>query len=193
MITPDSPLLSTPSGTREQCVKYICSKPHGEYSDYDIGQIVKSYFETCDKGGSDPVMVIAQMIHETGCLTSWFSQRPRRNPAGIGVTGRKLLTPNKPKGSWEHKDGIWLEGIAFKSWATESVPAHVGRLLAYALHDGQGTTWQHHLIADALAVRPLPLSYRGAAPTWRGLNGRWATPGLTYIQNIIRIQEAITK
>lgn len=193
MITPDSPILSSPSGTIDQCVKYIRTHPHGEYSDYDIGQIVKSYFETCAKGGIDPVMVIAQAIHETACFSSWWSQRPRRNPAGIGVTGRKSLTVEKPRGAWELKDGIWFEGVAFKAWATESVPAHVGRLLAYALHNGQGTAHQHHLIGYALGIRPLPLSYRGAAPTWKGLAGRWAVPGQFYPKALIRLQEAITK
>ena len=191
MITPDTPILSSPSGTHDQCIQYILNHPHGEYNEEDVATIVSGYFVTCEQVGMDAVMVIAQMIHETGNLSSWWSQRPRRNPAGIGVTGRSTTAIEKPKGAWEQKGPVWLEGMAFKSWAQESIPAHVGRLLAYALHDGQGTAHQHHLAGYAMGIRPLPASFRGAASTWKGLQGRWAVPGAFYIRGIIAIADRI--
>jgi hypothetical protein len=69
----------------------------------------------------------------------------------------------------------------------------VGRLLAYALPIGQGTAAQQALIAQALAVRPLPPRYRGIAPTWKGLNGRWAVPGRSYAQRIAVVAAAIRR
>lgn len=38
---------------------------------------------------------------------------------------------------------------------------------------------------------PLPASYRGGAPTSRGLRGRWAVPGTTYPDKLARIANAI--
>ena len=104
-----------------------------------------------DAGQPRAVIMIAQMIHETGALTSWWSQRPRRNPAGIGVTGQ--TRPEKPAtGAWQFDEqaGIWKEGVAFPSWKDDSIPAHVGRMLAYALKDSQANDAQRALIALSL-------------------------------------------
>jgi hypothetical protein len=95
------------------------------------------------------------MVLETGNLTSRWSQPPRRNPAGIGVTG---------------EPGV---GISFPSWDA-AVRAHVGRLLACAIAKGKGNAVQRALIKEALEVRPLPNNRRGCAPTLAGLAGTWA-------------------
>jgi hypothetical protein len=92
---------------------------------------------------------------ETGHLTSKASQPPRRNPAGIGITGPST------------------QGVSFPSW-TKAVRAHVGRLAAYAIPKGEGTQAQKGLIAEALAVRPLPDSKRGSALRLKGLSHNWA-------------------
>lgn len=166
--------------------------PHGAYTPVSIGEIVRAYWRHAGAAGLDPAMVLAQCIHETGNLTSWWAARPRRNPAGIGVTGR--MSPAKPAaGIWAQRDGIWVEGVSFESWADHSIPAHVGRLLAYALPAGQGTAVQRDYIARALSVRPLPAHFRGVATTWQGLNGRWAVPGRDYDLKIVRIADAIRK
>jgi hypothetical protein len=192
--TADASILAgAPSAAPEQCARFMLARPHGEYTENDIANvIVPAYFSTCAAGGADPVILIAQMVHETGCLTSWWSQRPRRNPAGIGVTGQKR--PEQPtSGAWQFDDqaGFWREGVAFPSWKDDSIPAHVGRLLAYALRDDQANAAQRALIARALSYRPLPASYRGAAPTLRGLAGRWAVPGTEYPNKLAQIASAI--
>jgi hypothetical protein len=157
----------------EQCTHYLLSRPHGEYTAGDIERvIVPAYFWVCASAGVDPLLAIAQMIHETGNLTSYWSQRPRRNPAGIGVTGE----PGK--------------GLSFASWDKDAIPAHVGRLLAYALEPRAANAAQAALIARALGYRPLPAAYRGVAPTLRGLNGRWAV-GARYADAIARVANAI--
>jgi hypothetical protein len=193
-ITGDASILaSAPGASPAQCVRFILSRPHGEYNETDLAAaIVPGYFAVCASVGVDPLLMIAQMIHETGNLTSWWSARPRRNPAGIGVTGR--TSPTRPaSGAWEHDDsaGVWKEGVAFASWKDDSIPAHIGRMLAYALRDAQASEAQRALIARALTYRQLPANYRGAAPTLRGLAGRWAVPGTEYPDKIARIASAI--
>lgn len=190
----DSPMLTASiQGTPEQCARYMVGRAHGEYTEKDIaGVIVPGYFAVCAQVGMDPVMLLAQMIHETGNLTSWWSQRPRRNPAGIGVTGR--TSPTQPAiGAWAMRDGVWAEGVSFESWKDDSIAAHAGRLLAYALRDEQANQLQQALITRALGYRALPANFRGVAPTWRGLNGRWAVPGTTYADKIAAIANAMIR
>lgn len=188
-----TPIITPSTATPEQAARAILRRPHGAYTATDVAAILDAYAATCAAGELDIAMVVAQMIHETGNLASWWAARPRRNPAGIGVTGREA--PAKPPaGAWARDGAIWKEGVSFASWA-EAAPAHVGRLLAYALAPGRGTLAQQQLIAQALAVRPLPASCRGvaAATGWQALNGRWAVPGADYDQRIARIAESIRR
>ena len=193
MYTPDSPILGQPQATEAQCSAYMLRRPHSDaYDETAIADIiVPAYFNICGDVELDAVLLISQMIHETGNLTSWWSQRPRRNPAGIGITGRNRSEP-PTSGAWaDMGDGVWAEGVSFGSWAGESIPAHAGRLLAYALPKHIGTEAQQQLIAKALAYRALPDRYRGAAPTLRGLQGTWAVPGRLYATKLAAIANAM--
>lgn len=169
-ITADALLLHAPRATEAQCVAALTRRPTGGYPRSDVAHIVACYYAT--GGGVDPLLAIAQMAHETGFLSSWWAQRPRRNPAGIGVTG------------------VAGAGLRFASWEL-AVAAHIGRLLAYALPDGAGNAAQKALITRALALRPMPLAFRGVASRLRGLNGRWAVPGTDYADKIAAIASAI--
>lgn len=181
LVTAESPILAPPRATARQAARYMLAHHHGQYSADDISDIIlDTYWEVCAAVGVDPVVAVAQMIHETGNLTSAASQRPRRNPAGIGVT----------------RDGV--EGLHFPSWKNDSIPAHIGRLLAYALTDEQATTAQRAIIATALGWRTLPAQARGSAQTLKQL-GRafnpsgfgWADPGLRYGERIAEYANAI--
>jgi hypothetical protein len=190
-LSPDAPILAAPRGTAEQCTRYILARPHGEYLDSDIAAvIVPAYFAICASAGVDPVVAIAQMIHETGNMTSWWSQRPRRNPAGIGVTGRREQS-QPAQGAWSVRDGLWCEGVSFATWKDDAIPAHVGRLLAYALRDEQADGAQGALLAKALGYRPLPAAKRAVASTLRCLGGTWAVPGTEYGLRLASIASAI--
>jgi N-acetyl-anhydromuramyl-L-alanine amidase AmpD len=155
-ITLDSTLLAAPRIDVDRAYGFIVAKPNGEYTDQDVRTILDLYWDTCGKVGLDPLLVVTQMAHETGFLSSHWAARPRRNPAGIGVTG----APGA--------------GISFPSWS-KAVPAHAGRLLAYAIDKGKENDAQRELIAEALSWRSLPDSYRGAGRTLGGLTKRWAT------------------
>ena len=149
-MTPGSPLLGPASAPAARAEHYLQARPHGGYSDGDVTRIVGLYYTTATAVGLDPLLAVAQMTEETAHLTSFWSQRPRRNFAGIGVTGQPGA------------------GLSFPDLKT-AVRAHTGRLLAYALPSGTGSPAQHQLIDEALAARPLPPHLRGAATTLGGL------------------------
>jgi hypothetical protein len=184
----DAPILGRPSGTAQQATDWLAPRAAG-YTPNDVAKIVAHYAEIGDAAGIDWFLALAQLAHETASLTSWWSQRPRRNPAGIGVTGRvQPGAPDVAPGAGWTWDGVqWREGLSFATWVDDAIPAQLGRLLAYALTDEQANDTQRTLIDRALAYRPLPDDYRGIAPTIVGLNGRWAVPGTTYGQSIVAL------
>jgi hypothetical protein len=170
-LTPAAALVAAPRATRAQLEAFLLSGPHGSYQENAVRNIAHLYDETARAGGLDPLLVVAQLVLETGHLTSEWSQPPRRNPAGIGVTGE----PGK--------------GISFPDWKS-AVAAHVGRLLAYALPKGTGTDEQKRLVEEALGWRPLPDHLCGAAPTLSGLAGIWAADP-EYATKLVRVANEI--
>lgn len=154
-ITGRSRLIAPARASGDQLADYVAGRPHGGYSEPEVRKIAHRYDEAARAVGLDPLLIVAQMVLETDNLSSFWSQPPRRNPAGIGVTGE----PG--------------EGVSFPDWKS-AVAAHVGRLLAYTLGKGTENEKQRRLIAKALRVRPLPDSRRGVAPTLNGLTGTWA-------------------
>ena len=156
-ISPSSTLMAAPRGTAAQVTAYLLARPHGAYSEADVRAIAAEYFSVAGPLGFDPLLAASQMIEETAHLSSFWSQPPRHNMAGIGVTGE----PGK--------------GVSFPS-ASEGVRAQIGRLLAYAIRKGSETPDQLSLITEALSFRLLPDDRRGVAPTLAGLAGpsRWA-------------------
>lgn len=187
-LTADSPIIAPPSCTQAQAARYILARSHRHYTSADIQlTILPAYWETCERGGVNPHIAVAQMIHETANLSSDWCARPYRNPVGIGVTG------------------AFGAGATFVSWAGHAIPAHIGRLLAYALPPGERTTNQYDLIEQALAVRPLSVACQGSAPTPRllgtgpnpvkgcGWAGKDDTEGLVYGEKIAAIANAMTR
>ena len=156
VVTPQSSLLGPARAPLRTLERHMLSRQHGSYSDDEVREILRTYAATCKQAGLDPLLVVSQMVLETGNLMSFWSQPPRRNPAGIGVTG----APGA--------------GISFSNW-DKAARAHVGRLLAYALPKDGGTAAQRKLIDETLKVRPLPDDRRGRAPKLKGLAGSWAT------------------
>lgn len=198
-VTLDSPLLGHASTPAERAIHLIVRRG-SLYTPHDIGVIVGYYWGIGPEAGLDPLLAIAQCIHETSAkqphggwwpLSSWWAQRPRRNPAGLGVTGEKRRDPPlDPTGwEWDEGSGLWRRGLRFASWVV-ATRAHLGRLLAYAITDAVATPVQQALIAEALALRPLPAHYRGVAPTLAGLNRRWA-PSATYADKVVAHANAI--
>lgn len=166
------------------------------YTRADLRDILEEYWRVCVPVGVNPLLAVSQMLHETGYLVSFWSIREQRNPAGIGVTGKssQVKPPNTDGWKFNTQRNQWEVGISFKNWKHHSIPAHVGRLLAYVLSPRTGTPEQRDLIARALLYRPLPLRTQGSAQTLKQLgkvhnpSGEgWASPGLDYGQRIATI------
>jgi N-acetyl-anhydromuramyl-L-alanine amidase AmpD len=200
LLTGESPLLGRPTATAEQAVAYLVGRG-SVYNAFDLGVIVGHYWNFAPRVGLNPVLALAQSILETSArqadgrfwpLSSWWAQRPRRNPAGLGVTGEQQVEPPANQASWafDEVDKLWRRGLSFSSWEI-AAQAHIGRLLAYALIDAAASPAQQEMIAMALAFRSLPERFRGAAPALSGLNGRWAVPGEGYGEHIARIANEI--
>lgn len=198
--TDDSPILApAPAVHPERIAERIVPRAMaGSYTAADVLLIVSAYWRQASDLGIDPLVAIAQMCHETGYLTSFWSQRPQRNPAGIGVTGEVAGHP--AEGYVYHpQHARWERGLSFASWIEASIPAHLGRLLAYALPADQATPAQRLAMDVALAYRPLPPACRGAAPTLRTLGAvhhpvpgcGWASPGATYGARIAAVANAL--
>ena len=148
--------MAEPRVTLQRLESFEKGRDHGVYTDTQVNTILKKYVTLSTKVGLDPLLVVSQMLEETGHLTSAKSQPPQRNPAGIGATGGDV------------------KGASFATW-DNAIRAHVGRLLAYALKDDEGeTATQRALIKEALEVRELPADRRGCAPVLAGLAGKWA-------------------
>ena len=170
-VSPSSTLLARPRGSVGQVSTYLLARPHGVYSEAEVKAIADDYFAVAGPVGLDPLIAASQMIEETAHLSSFWSQPPRHNMAGIGVTGEPGA------------------GVSFPS-AQEGVRAHIGRLLAFALKAGAETPGQLSLIEEALSFRPLSSDHRGVAPTLGGLAGRWAAD-LQYANKIARIANQV--
>ncbi len=156
-----SPIMSGEDYSIAPAIKYVLARsPRSALSDRTVGGILWAYREVCGAAGVNLELAVVQMIHETGALTSWWSQPPRRNPAGMGVTGE-----NNPDGT--------TAGLSFPSWP-EAVAAHVGRLLAYRYAADSLvplTPYQRRLIALAVFFRPSP---RGVGETVGDIAAKWA-------------------
>lgn len=146
------------------------------YSASDVDYIVSLYQDVCRAGEVDLQFVLTQMVHETGALTSEWSQPPKRNPAGIGVTGA-----NGPDGQ---PLGIW-----FDSWP-DAVEAHVGLILCYRFPAGQGSPAQQRLINEILGHGRTPP--RGIATTVSELAVKWAADP-EYTNKLTAMSQAISK
>jgi|SRR3954465_9622263 hypothetical protein len=154
-LTTESRLIAPPKVAAATAAKFYKGRKTGAYTPADVANILRYYFDLVPASGLDPLLVLAQMSLETGFLTSAWSARPHRNPAGIGVTG------------------VPGAGVSFPAWKV-SARAHTGRLLAYALPEGKGSMAQRQLIAEALHWRHLPPAKRGSGPTVGRMARSWA-------------------
>ena len=182
-----------PTITVDQAVTHLADGTT-PYTAVDLRTIVDGYFDVCSRVGLDPAIPLGQLCVETGPeleakgqrgpLTSQWSQRPYRNPAGIGVTGQHAAgSPDRAPATklpvnhvwmWHPVRDRWEAGISFPNWAV-AAEAHVGRLLAYVLRPGAATPAQQSLIDVAGRWRVIPGTVRGSTITLAHL-GRAKNP-----------------
>lgn len=156
MYTSQDKVLSAPRIERNLVLKHI-REMDSPYTEESRVLIFTEYYQLCVQYGIDPLFVTAQVLLETNNLNSFWSQRPQRNPAGLGVTGQFSRQP-RPGFVFNTQRMRYEEGLSFTHWVGRggSVRAHVGRLLAYTQKD------TNDLILEALNVRSLPNTLRGS-------------------------------
>lgn len=152
-ITGGTSLLGPPSGTREKAIAFVRKTlpANSEYQN-DIETILGYYWVYAPSVGLDPFMAAAQCIFETGGLTSGWSARPKRNPAGLGV----------------QQEG----GLSFATW-DEAIQAHIGQLLAFALRDDEANDAQKAMMKRNPRFSKIKPEQRGSAKTLAGFNNNW--------------------
>ncbi len=182
-------MISTPQIDAGKLTEYLANKrAYKNYTNDDVRLIISYYIKYGQQIGVNYLFAIAQMIHETGWLDSFWAARPRRNPAGIGVTGQSTTkNPNDTK-NWAQSGDVWLKGQSFDSWDI-AVQHHLARLLLYALKDEEMTPAQlafSRICPDHERLDRI----RGVAKQFIGLNGVWAVPGNRYSQNLAAIMNS---
>lgn len=191
-ITGDSTILAAPRATEAQAANYTIKRGVVGYTPDDVRLIAGHYWRYGQAVGIDPCVAWAQMVHETDGLRSWWSQRQRRNPAGIGVTGQWSRSKTQPGPDWTFDDQMaaWKQGWSFATW-DEASKAHLGHLLVYAVGLDKMNPIQREMAGHDPRLSAVPKLYHGCAPTLAGLNGRWAVPGTDYNLKIAAIAESI--
>jgi hypothetical protein len=125
-----------------------------------------------DEGNTEGVrgdIAFCQAIHETDYFRFTGTAKIEwNNPAGLGVTG--------PAGV----------GARFPDWRT-GIRAQIQHLKAYAV---KNPTFKYPLV-DPRYEAVKNAGYIGTAPTWTDLNGKWAYPGKTYGQAILKIFDRV--
>lgn len=203
--SPLNPIPLDPRPTPDQVARclasYCAASPH--YARPALLEIGHAYAETCAIAGLDVWLTLGQMCHETGKLTSWWSARPRRNPAGIGVNGQSRKTPHPTEAElWPFNPATkrYHRGFSYPRWVPDAVEAHVGRLLWYAT-PGPFDPGQMDLYLRATRDHGMPGRARGSALTPRELGWAfnraksammgWAFPGWTYGRGLAKHANAL--
>jgi hypothetical protein len=162
----------------------------GTYTMADYRYILIAYDDAAEKANINPYLAVAQMVKETDWCRSWWSQRPRRNPAGIGVTGETSKTKPKDTTAWQQDGSLWRKGYAFIDWKI-SAQAHIGHLLTYLYTDDKLTNEQGLLVAVDPRSRFVPKEWRGTIKQLKDLDGKWAVPGIGYGKSVATIANAL--
>lgn len=176
-------------------IQHVTKLPKQTYSEEDVRLIVGYYIKWGNWTNVDWLLAFAQNAHETDTIRSWWAQRPRRNPAGLRVTGESRPTDPGLPNEWSYNPGTgkWHKGLSFANW-DHSTQAHITLLLSYAHTNNQLTDRQFNFMYNS----PIPWvltrqGNRGVAPQIIGLNGRWAVPGTTYATSIARVANSFNR
>lgn len=184
-----------PVANPEGIIRFLAGLPDQTYSEEDIRVIVMAYKIYGEANNVDWVLALAQNLHETANLRSWWAQRPRRNPAGLRVTGERRAQKPENDSHWDFDPemGMWRKGMSFSSWDA-SVRAHITYLLSYARTNDRLNPAQAAFMRASTVSFVLDRSVnRGVAPELIGLNGKWAVPGTTYATKIAAIADRLTQ
>lgn len=161
-------ILGQAVATQEQCVRYLLSvNPQPEIS-VTPQQLVSYYYQEGAKEGIRPDIAFAQALVETGYFRYGGTVSPEQNNyCGLGTTSTMV------KG-------------AYFATSELGVRAHIQHLLAYV-----SDVLPKDPIVDPRYLLVRSIYQTHTLSSWHDLNGRWAVPGNTYGQNILRVYNAI--
>lgn len=162
-------IMGAPEATQEQMVAFIEARNKNPKLTCTLGEIVSYYYEEAAREGIRGDVALCQALKETGFFAYGGDVSPTQNNfCGLGATGNK-----EP-------------GARFAT-ARLGVRAHIQHLLAYA-----STTAPSEKIVDPRYnhLKKNRPDLFGSVKNWVGLNGRWAVPGKTYGQDILRLWRA---
>lgn len=164
----DLTIIGPPLATKEQCVQYLLRRNPMPLVTVDARQLVEYYYSEGISEGIRPDVAFAQAIHETGHFRYGGDVVPlQNNYCGLGTTGGGV------KGAWFPDAEI-------------GVRAQIQHLLAYS------TTRPPHMpIVDPRYELLKKTDKFGQSANWTDLNGKWAVPGETYGQMILKIHQRI--
>lgn len=164
----DLSIAGPPLATKEQCVQHLLSRNPMPLLTVTPQELVDIFYEEGLREGIRPDVAFAQSLHETGYFRYGGDVIPiQNNYSGLGTTG------NGVKGAW------------FPS-AEFGVRAQIQHLLAYS-----DTRPPRFPIVDPRYDLVKKSKNFGTSVTWTDLNGKWAVPGKTYGQMILKIHERI--
>ena len=159
-------IMGAPSISQEQMVQYILSRNSNPKLNCTLEELVAYYYEEAGSEGVRPDIALCQALKETGFFKYGNDVKAMQNNyCGLGALGNNV------------------PGYSFYS-PQRGVRAHIQHLLAYST-----TRMPNKELVDPrfmVLVEKYP-QYRGAAKYWPDLNGRWAVPGTTYGQDILRL------
>ncbi|MCE5287027.1 MAG: glucosaminidase domain-containing protein [Pelosinus sp.] len=164
----DLTISGPPLATQEQCVQYLLRRNPMPLITVEPRQLVQYYYTEGMSEGIRPDVAFAQAVHETGHFRYGGDVVPlQNNYCGLGTTGGGV------KGAWFANAQI-------------GVRAQIQHLLAYS-----ATRPPQKPIVDPRYQLLKTTDKFGQAVTWTDLNGKWAVPGETYGQMILRIHQHI--
>lgn len=142
--------------------------------------IAELYLEIGAQYGIRGDLAFCQSAKETGYWQYTGRVQPwQNNYCGLWATGSPLTGLESRNGA-DETQVCFMPGTDGAVFATPAagVEAHIQHLYAYAT--------KQSLPAGKVLIDPrYSLVNRGIAPSWLGLNARWAVPGTTYGQSII--------
>jgi len=164
----DLTIMGEPIATKEQCVDYLLRHNPLPMISTTPEELVDDYYTEAGIEGIRADVAFAQALHETGNFAYGGDVLSvQNNYCGLGTTG------NGVKGAWFPTAQI-------------GVRAQIQHLVAYT------TTRPPMLdVVDPRYELVKRSEKFGQSYTWTDLNGKWAVPGKTYGQMILRIHEKI--
>ena len=145
-------ILGEAKATEEQAVAFIKKHSKNFKLQCSAEDIVKYYYEECEREGVRADLALCQALLETGFFTFKGTVQPKQNNfCGLGTTGKSVV------------------GASFRN-PKIGVRAHIQHLLAYS---AERTPTTHIVDPRYNLVRQLRQN-NGFLTTWYDLNGKWA-------------------